>query len=132
MLFRGGSEKIYVFWEKSGKKIVTKVPEPCITLHKFLLILVKFKSSWIFLLEEICTQKIFMVSLVKLIIFIPQNATFAFFSSPIPLISHLSKLGHSPKSLKKSQYHLKHSSLKFGFLKRTLYHQQRQYIGIHD
>ena len=49
--------------------------------------------------------------------FIPQSVTFTFFKTPIPAILHLFKLGHGLEKLKKTQYHLKHSSLKFFFFK---------------
>ena len=38
-----------------------------------------------------------MLSLVRLMFFIPQSATYAFFRTPIPAVSHLSKLGRSPE-----------------------------------
>ena len=79
-----------------------------------------------------CTLKIFILSLVRLIFFILQSATFTFFRTPIPAVSHLSKLGRSPEKFEKDLKLLKHPSLKFCFLKKTLCRQQKRYIGLDD
>ena len=81
--------KIVIF----ASEVSFLIPHSLITLTMFLIQSQKFKSS--------CTPKIYMVSLVRSTIFIPQSAKLTFFSMSIPAISHLLTLGRSPENLKK-------------------------------
>ena len=56
----------------------------------------KFFSFCFFLLYEKWIPVIFMVSLHKLIHFMPQTASFTLFSTPIPAILHFSWSGFKP------------------------------------
>ena len=64
-----------------ASKVSFLIPHSLTALTRFLIQSRKFKSS--------CTPKIYMVSLVRSTIFIPQSAKLTFFSMSIPAILHL-------------------------------------------